>query len=470
MRKKLIQKLFKSLSIFVITFLFIGCNALVNKNFDKQEIKYPKSWDDGTDLSSVENNWIKNINIPNVVTLVEDAIKNNYKLKQLAYDVKIQRQQIIKTHSYVLPSADLLVSQQSKRTTDSSNTVYTSGLELNVKYEVDIWGKLSDAEKKVNLDLMSALAIYEQEKQQLAADVMFSWLQIVESQKQIDLFNKRIKNINENKKIIEFSYKSGLNSATDVYLIRNELYNEISKLENQTKIYKQAVRELELLLGKYPKGNMFVNGDIPELSTEVKMGLPSELINRKPELVASWNKLLSRDANLAFTHKQRLPSLNLSTSLDYSAKRANDLISGVPLVWSVLGSLSAPIFDAKRLKSNEEIALLELKKEENKYLETVYRAYVNVENAHTNENSLKKQYEATKKAEQNAKYSRDILLDKYFSGLVNYTDVLEVQNRLYDLQSRIIQLKKELIINRVELHLSLGGDFDSKEKNQKGNL
>jgi outer membrane protein TolC len=86
-----------------------------------------------------------------------------------------------------------------------------------------------------------------------------------------------------------------------------------------------------------------------------------------------------------------------------------------------------------------------------------------VENAITREDSLEQQYAATQLAEQNARTALDLSFEQYQRGLIEYTSVLDSQSRLHDAENSLIQIKSELIANRINLHVALGGDFQHSE-------
>ena len=187
--------------------------------------------------------------------------------------------------------------------------------------------------------------------------------------------------------------------------------------------------------------------------------MPLDIISRKPELLASWYQVLAQDAGLAFAHKQRFPSINLRASISDSADELTDLLSGSSLAWSLLGGMTAPLFRAGELKANEEIARLQLKQQEQNYLDTLYNAFSTVENAITTENSLQQRYHATLAAQQNAKAAETLAFEQYQLGLITYTTVLEAQGRSFSALSTLIQIKNQQLANRINLHLALGGDF-----------
>ncbi|WP_441002558.1 TolC family protein [Pseudocolwellia agarivorans] len=452
--------------IFSSLFLF-SCGNLSEIDKKIVDVTPPTNWQQASSALKVEDNWLAQFNNSQLNMLVEQALQANHQLKIQAYQVDISKQNVIVSGSQLWPELDLSV--QSSRIKSTRPTTYSSDneLSLDLSYEVDIWGKLSAAEREDQYNYLAQKALFEQAKQQLVVDVVTSWLAVIEANKLLDLYQKQAANSRENLMIIEAGYQAGLNEALDVYLIRNELNTALSQVALQEVEKVKQVRVLERLMGKYPTGTLDVNAQLPEIKDDIPLGLPSELISRKPHLKSSWYQLLAKDAGLAYAHKQRFPGINLSASLSDSADDIGDLLSSSSLAWSLIGSISAPIFNAGRLEANEEIVRAELRQSEQTYLDALYGAFSDVENALSVEKSLRQRYETTLAAQENAMLAATLSFEQYQSGLVTYTTVLEAQARSFDAQANLINIQNQLIVNRINLHLSLGGDFTAVSAESK---
>ncbi len=448
------------------TFLLVGgclalsaCNADLNRLMTRDAIEAPSNWQEAVQVDPIDENWIENFQSTELSSLINRALQHNIELKQQAYDVQIKEQQLISAQSSFFPTLDFSFSQKRSGLTEGGSATNAASIGLDLAYELDVWGKMSDSEREAKLALMSSQATFKQARQQLAADVATAWLDIIEAKKLLSLYLQRFANAQDNRTIIESGYEKGLNEALDVYLVRNELDAEQATIEQQKTAITTAIRTLERYLGEYPKGLRTINDDLPVLNSPMRTGLPKDLIERKASLNASWRDLLSANAALAYAHKARLPSLKFTADIKDSATLANQLFSGAPFAWSLLGSLSAPIFDAGKLASAEEVARLELRQAEAQYLSDVFEAYKEVENAISEELSLEKRFESTKFAAENAKIAADLSFQQYQRGLVEYTTVLESQTRYYDAEVSAIKIQSQLAANRIQLHLALGGDF-----------
>lgn len=439
--------------------MLFACSSTSELDEKITKIDTPVSWQDSDNNLTIENNWLQQFNHSQVQQLVKQALTSNHQLKIQAYNVEIQKQQLIVSGSELWPSLDLTLRSGRSKNSSVDKAINSSSIDLDFNFEIDMWGKLSAADQQANLSLMAEQASFEQNKQQLVVDIVTTWFSVVEADNLLSLFQQRVKNSQQNLAIIESGYRSGLSEALDVYLTRNELNSELTRVSDQRTVKKQLIRKLERLVGSYPKGALLVDAELPLLTDDIPMGIPSELISRKPELVASWYQLLAKDSALAFAHKQRFPSLRLTASIGDKGNNLDDLLSGSSLLWSLFGNISAPVFNAGRLAANEEKARLALKQGEQQYLDTLYSALSTVENAITEEKSLKDSYQSMYAAQENAKVAATLSFEQYQNGLVNYTTVLSAQSRSFDAQSSLIKIKNRLITNRVKLHLALGGDF-----------
>ena len=447
-------------------FLF-ACSSTSEIDEKINELPLPQNWQDSKQALTVEHNWLSELDNPQAHLLVKKALAANHQFAIQAYTLEIAEQQLIVSGSQLWPELDLAFRSGRNKDNQTGNYSNSNSVNLNMSYEIDIWGKLSDADRMTNFNYLAQKATFEQYKQQLVVNVLSTWFRVIEAEKLLTLYRSRVENSQQNLTIIESGYNSGLSSALDVYLTRNDLNNELTRVSEQITEKTKLIRQLERLIGEYPKGELLVNANLPLLTTKIPVGLPSELISRKPALKASWYKLLSQDAGLAYAHKQRFPSLVLSGSVGDSSKDIGDLLSGSSLAWSLLGSVSAPIFNAGRLRANEEKTRIELKQGEQLYIDTLYNAFNDVENAMTTEKNLKDSYYTMLAAQENAKVASTLSFEKYQSGLVSYTTVLDAQKRSFDAQTTLIKIKNKLITNRISLHLFLGGDFSTPSLENK---
>lgn len=462
-------------NILIPVFIALAVSACSTQlNLTKREqnpSQAPEQWQQAVaeDVRTGEGSWLQQLQQPQILELVEKALTNNQSLLQQAYEVEIKQQQLAAEGASLWPSLDLSASSGRNRNNRPVGYSNSNNISLEAAYEIDVWGKLSASKRQASLTYLVQKTQYQQARQQLVADVVSAWFNVITQQKLLALFEQRTLLAERNAEIIEAGYRQGLNEALDVYLARNELNNERSRIATQKAEYLQSVRLLERLLGDYPSAELVVSAELPLIEKPIPLGLPSELITRKPSLLASWYQLLASDAALAYAHKQRFPSLRLTASVGDSSKDFDDLFSPSALAWSLLGGITMPLFQGGRLQANENAAEFVVKREEQRYLQQLYDAFGEVENAISQEQALISRYQTTIKAEENAQAAEQLSFEQYQSGLVSYTTVLDAQNRSFEAQSSVIEIKNQLIANRIALHIALGGDFATPENDSDSN-
>lgn len=458
----LFKKSYSSIAAFTVVLLLSGCAHQSAVTIKQSELATPEKWAgvDKITLADHDKSWLKQTLPPEVVEAIELALVQNHQLNAQALNIESLKQSALASGATLWPSLNLGFnnSRRHSAATDSYSTSHE--LSLSLSYEVDIWGKLSANDRQANLQLASQQAQFEQAKQDLISNVILGWYQVVEANQQLSLSQKRLANSQQNLAIIESGYESGLNSALDVYLTRNAVATETSRVATQQSATKAAVRQLELLLGKYPAAALTASDTIPELPDTYNAGVPSEVIANKPSLQASWLSLMASDAGLAYAHKQRFPSLSLTASVGTSSAELGDLLSE-SIGWSLIGNLTQPLFNAGRLKANEEKARFDTKRAEQNYLFGLNQAFADVENRLTKETNLEVSYLAYQQAAENADLAEQLSFEQYLKGLVSYTTVLDAQTRAFNAQSSLIQAKYQTLENRIQLHLALGGNFNS---------
>ena len=374
--------------------------------------------------------------------------------------MEIARQRVKLLRADRLPSLSLALGGQRFRPSgDNSAISERVDVNANLDFELDLWGKLSDAQTEAVLRLEAAEMSYLDARRRLAADVTVSVFNAITSNQLEALFNQRLDNLGQGLDVIERGYRSGLNEALDVYLARNTVEQERANVANQQQVSFQATTRLELLLAEYPAARLAVRQHLPALSPAPDVGLPSELLTRRPDIQLAWLELLAADAALAVAHKDRFPSLRLSRSLGDSDSALHRLLDGGDLGFVAAASLFQPLFLGGRLKALEQEALLRTEQAERRYLQVVYAAFAEVENELNRAVSLAERYEAFIAAQSNAEAALTLAFDQYQRGLVTFTTVLEAQRRAFDAQTTVINLRNRLLQNRVALLLALGGSY-----------
>jgi multidrug efflux system outer membrane protein len=422
----------------------------------------PGTWERGGEVGAVDSNWLASFNDPQISSLVQEAVTNNYTLAQERARLYQAEQTVVITKANRFPDLDVSLNGSRRGIEDASNaTVITESFDVSAdaRWEVDLWGRLSKQQQAAQLEYAAQQARLELTERNIAAGTAALFFDVLQARQLLEVAKRRLDNTIVSHDIVASGYRQGLNDALDLYLARNQVERQEANYAQQGQLLTEAIAALQLSLARYPDGRMAIMSELPVIEDPIPVGLPSELLMRRSDVQESWLSLLAADAELAGAHKARFPSLTLVGGASLASIDFADLFDGDASTWSIAGGLSQPLFNAGRLEALEQQAYGRVQQAEQQYLDLVYRAFADVENAISRSESLKERYESFLDAETNSAAALSLALEQYQRGLVPYTTVLESQRQAFDAEATVVQLRNQLLQNRIDLYLALGGDF-----------
>ena len=422
----------------------------------------PAGWVRGGDAGSVDLNWLESFDDPQLTGLVSEAIGNNYPLEQERARLYAAEQAVVIVRANRFPELDVSLDGSRRGFTDSSSqrvSTESFGAAVGASWEVDLWGRLSKQQQAAQLAFGAQQARFESVQRNLAATTTAAYFEVMEAKQLLEVAQRRLDNAIESHDIVASGYRQGLNDALDLYLARNQVERQQANYAQKEQAVSETIADLQLSLARYPDGRMEIPGMLPVLTKPIPSGLPSDLLTRRTDLQEAWLSLLAADADLAAAHKARFPSLSLVGSAGVASAEFGDLLDTDLSVWSIAGGITQPLFNAGQLEAFEVQALARVRQAEQQYLELVFRAFADVENAISRSASLIERYESFLDAQTNSRAALNLALEQYQRGLVSYTTVLESQRQAFDAETTVVELRNLLLQNRISLYLALGGEF-----------
>ena len=334
---------------------------------------------------------------------------------------------------------------------------------LNLSWEVDLWGRLRNLHQATIEDFEATEADYRGARLSLAANIAKAWCDLFAAKKQVELAEQTRDLFQRNYRITERNYRAGDPTASplDVQFGRNNVASAERSLIFRQFAYDESRRTLETLLGRYPGAEIEPPDALPNLAAEIPAGLPSELLMRRPDLIAAAADLRASADRADAAKKNLLPSIRLNSGGSAASNRLTELVSDpASLAWSVAASLSQPIFEGGRLRAQAEIALIQNDIQVASFIAIALRAFQEVESALANEHSLAAEQEFLEVELRQADLAERQALRDYSEGIVGILSVLEAQRRAFSARNSMISLQNRRLQNRIDLHLALGGDFE----------
>jgi len=425
----------------------------------------PTQWTRGGESAAVAPNWLESFENPELTALVTEAMAGNYSLELERARLYESEQALVVAGSERLPTLNLSAGATHRDFAGADGgrlSTNTYGVDVSAVWDVDLWGRLSKQEQAAQLAVAGQAQRVESSRRDLAGATAAAYYRVAADRQLLEVAQRRLQNVTQSHDIVASGYRQGLNDALDLYLARNQVEREKANWAQQQQTLTESIADLQLLLARYPDGSMDTSAELPILADNAPVGLPSELLTRRTDLQEAWLNLLATDASLAAAHKARFPSLSLVAGGGVSSVALSDLLDADLAVWSLTGNLAQTVFSAGRLAAREEQAYARVRQAEQQYLELLFRAFAEVENAISRGASLRQRYEAFLEADANSRAALDLALKQYQRGLVTYTTVLESQRQAFDAEATVVQLRNELLQNRIDLYLALGGAFGTE--------
>lgn len=424
----------------------------------------PVSWARGGDIGEVDLNWLREFDDSQLNDLVAEAINANFQLAQERARLYEVEQTVVATRANRFPTlnASFDASRRFSQLAAGINALPESfSLSTDARWEVDLWGRLNKEQQAAQLALEAQHARLEATERNLAAATARAYFDVIEAKQLLEVADRRLDIARESHDIVASGYRQGLNDALDLYLARNQVERDEAGYAEQQQNFAESIATLQLGLARYPDGHIELDAELPVIADPIPTGLPSELLTRRSDLQESWLNLLAADATLAANHRARFPRLSLVGNYGVTTREFSTLLERDNRVWSLAGGLTQPLFEAGRLKAFEEQARARVQQSEQAYLNLLYGAFADVENAISRSASLQQRHESFLDAEANSQAALGLALEQYQRGLVSYTTVLESQRQAFDAEATVVQLRNQLLQNRILLYLSLGGDFST---------
>ena len=415
----------------------------------------PPAWTTGAP-GAVGDGWVGSFGDAQLTAAVNEALAYNADITVAATRVEQAMLQAKLAGARLYPSADLLARGGGKLSGDGSGL---QGAVLSVNWEIDLWGRVrygraaaSDIAGSAEADLVSA-------RQSLAAQVARAWFLATEAGLQAELARRSIQDGETLVRLAEDRVRIGVGNEEDVFVARGNLGTYRDTLRQLELAREQAIRALELLLGRYPAAAAAVAPQLPGQPDTVPVGLPSELLERRPDVVAAERRVAAAFHRIGEAKAARLPAIALTTGVSSVSSELFVLKDRSNPVWNLGANLLMPIFRGGALKTQVEIRTAEQKQAVAEYAAIGLRAFGEVENALSSEFAARDRERILTDALSDNRRALEIVQTQFKVGSTDLRFVNQRQLVLYSSEAALIRVRAEQRVQRVNLHLALGGNF-----------
>jgi outer membrane protein, multidrug efflux system len=424
-----------------------------------EHVTPPPQWTvSGVAAGAAREGWLASFADPQLETLVAEAIIYNADLRAAAARVEQAAAYVKLAGANLSPNASIIGKTGSKSGGDGGLDI---GL-INISWELDVWGRIRSGRAAAVDQYASTEYDYAYARQSLAALVVKGWYAATEAWLQRRLAEDTARAAQDLVNLAQDRQRIGVGDARDVAIAQANLNTALDSVQQYDQSYATALRALELLLGRYPSAEIQVRRDLPVAFPPVPVGLPSELLERRPDVIAAERRVAAAFYGVEEAKAARLPSISLTAGASWVSSDLLLLKNRDNPKGSFGVSLLAPIFRGGELQAQVEIRTAEQRQAVAEYGGVALAAFGDVENALTGEFILAKREPLLAAAVADNERAVSLSETQYRVGKIDLRDVKAQQVDLYQARMQFLRLQSERIAQRVNLYLALGGDFGSQ--------
>jgi len=457
------MRITKLIALSVVALLVTSCVTTQREEREQaieQAIETPASWAaDSAENAESPTRWLESFNDPMLLKLIEEGKANNIDLQMAAGNMDKAWLLAKQSGAALKPITDLSLGRTQSGSADGgvSNSNVTVGLQ--VSWELDVWGRVRSGIHAAEARAQAAEADYIFAQHSLSANIAKSYLKVIEAKLQADITRKNLTILEKTMRITQVKYDNGMSSAQDVALNRANLASAQEQLVTIEGSQRDAIRALEVLLGHYPNAALEIPNVLPDLPPSPPAGIPSEILERRPDIVSAERQIASAFDATDQARAARLPSFSLTSTVSGASSSLSDVLDPTNVAWQLGANLLAPLFDGGRRKIDVEIATVEQKQAISNYAQKALTAFSEVENNLDQGRVLADRETALLEVQTQSNKAYRIAEIRYKEGESDLLDTLQIQQQAVAAESNLLSIKRSQLEQRINLYLSLGGSW-----------
>ncbi len=453
-----------------------GCGVMLpSSRMEDADLAVPTAWSATPEArAGIDQRWLRKLGGVELSGLVEEALHANPDLKAAAARVEraaaeaqiagAARQASLGLGGTGVRSQQRFVGLPLPEISGAPASLSNNfGVALNAAWEVDVWGRARAGQVAALAGGEASAREYEAARASLAAQVAKAWLALAEGNAQILLASAGLEARHQLADAVRERFERAIvddgGSAAQVRLTQSEVASGEAALALRRQEKERALRQLELLLGRYPAGKLAAGAELPVLPPVPPVGLPSELLLRRPDVLAAERRFAADGARTKEARLARFPSLRLTGSSGTTTSSLRDVLSSDFGVWSLGGSLTQPLFEGGKITGRIRLAAADESEGAAVLQRTVLVAFAEVEQALAAEIHLREREDAARRANSLAQDAAQSATQEFAGGTGDVFTLIETREQEISTASQLVTLRRLRLDNRVDLHLALGGDF-----------
>jgi multidrug efflux system outer membrane protein len=423
-------------------------------------------------VSLADLEWWKVFKDPELQSLVKTALVQNYDLRDAVARVEQARANLGVTRSNQFPNFDASGNVQTNRLSrngslplpasfvPSQNRTFGEAALNLLSFEVDLWGRLRRATEAARANLLAADENRKAVVTTLVSDVATSYFSLRELDDELEISKHTLATRQESLGLIKNRQSGGVATLLDLRQGEQLVYTASQTIPTLQQQIEQTENQISLLLGRNPgevrRGRSLTQQELPP---EVPAGLPSALLERRPDIRAAEQNLIAFNAEIGVARAAYFPQLTLSGFLGGQSNQLSNLFGGPSSAWSFIPQVTQPIFTAGRLKSNVRLAEAEKQSALIQYQKIIQTAFTEVSNALIAHQRVRESREQQELLVGALRDRTRLAYVRYRGGVDTLLNALDADRDQFQAELNLSQIRLNELLTVVQLYKALGGGW-----------
>ncbi len=456
--------------IFLVAYVLILAGCTMGPDYQRPVVDQPDSFryaaEDARDTSNLS--WWRQFQDPVLDGLIHEALANNKNLRIAAANIEQAAAVLTQVRSPLFPQANYGGNAARQRVSELnaapipgyvSNPQNAFQVFAGATWEIDLWGRIQRLSESAQASLFATEEAHRGVILSLVASVANTYIQLRGLDEQLLIARNSMDSYGEAVKLFELQFKYGQVSRMTVEQARTRFETAAAMIPQFESQIAQAENALSILLGRNP-GPIVRGRSLQELALPaVPSGLPSQLLERRPDVVQAEQNLIAANAQIGAAKALYFPTISLTGSYGQASEDLSDLFKGPARQWGYSGSVTGPIFTAGLVSGQVRQAEAARKAALLAYESSIQSAFADVENALVDRIKIAEQIQAQGRLVDAAReYSRLARL-QYKGGYVPYSTVLQAEEQLFPAELNYAQYNASLYASLINIYKAMGGGW-----------
>ena len=456
-----------------VLFLLVGC--AVGPNYQRPKVNVPTEYrsaeGSGQQASVADLPWWEVFKDDRLKSLVQTALTNNYDLQIAVTRVEQSRQIAAQARAQYFPFLNYSAGASDGKNEFAGAIVPNGGQErgtfvavATAAWEADVWGRLRRENESARAQYLATEEARRGVMLSLVSDVAQAYFELLELDLQLQIAKQTTDSFTQTLKLFTQRLEGGVASKLDTSRAAAALATaaaSIPELERQIAIKEN---QISILLGDNPKPIPHTAQLLEQVvPPDIPVGLPSELLERRPDILTAEQQLRSANAQVGVAVANFFPRIGLTALFGRASSPLDSLSSGKDTVWSVAGNVAGPLYQGGALRAQKRQSVAFWEQAKLQYEQTAQVAFQDVSNALVSREKFEAIRDEEKQAVQAYQESVKVSFQRYVAGKASYFEVLDAQLQLYPAENALAftELNRRTVI--VQLYRALGGGWNLKD-------